>query len=82
MSNTSNSPAGPTAGGGEGAARAALPDDRLRHARDALAMNGVRLSDQDVAETAGELERAFEIVRPLLDHELPDSLDQAGVFRP
>lgn len=52
------------------------------YASEALRLNGVRLSQADIALTAAEFERAMEIVKPLLDFPLPDGLDQAGVYRP
>ena len=50
--------------------------------REALRLNGIDVSDADLALAAAELERALEIVAPLLGFPLPDGLDQAGVYRP
>lgn len=58
------------------------PEEPLAYAREALRLNGIDASAADIALTAAEFERAREIVTPLLALELPDGLDQAGVFRP
>ncbi len=58
--------------------RAPTPDC----ARSVLQLNGIALSQADLALTVAEFERALEIARPLLDHVLPDGLDQAGIYRP
>lgn len=61
---------------------AALQDAGLEaYARVALELNGLSLSQADVALTIAEFGRGLDIARPLLDFELPDGLDQAGVFR-
>ena len=58
------------------------PSELAAYARVAAALNGLALSDQDLALTAAEFGRGLEIIRPLLEHELPDRLDLAGVYRP
>lgn len=57
-------------------------DELETYARVALELNGLALSDEDVASTLAEIRRGLEIIEPLLGFELPEGLDQAGVFRP
>lgn len=52
------------------------------YARVALELNGLDLSPEDLALTVAEIRRGLEIIGPLLDFDLPEGLDQAGVFRP
>ncbi len=54
----------------------------LDNACHALSLNGITLSEGDLALTVAEFERALEIVEPLLKYPLPDGLDQAGIYRP
>lgn len=54
----------------------------LDNACHALRLNGIALSEEDLALTVAEFERALEIVGPLLEYPLPDGLDQAGIYRP
>ncbi len=56
--------------------------EKIEYARDALLLNGIVLSNEDQEQTVAEFERALEIARPLLEHALPDGLDQAGIYRP
>jgi len=58
------------------------PAEPLRYAGEALRLNGIDLPAAEIARTAAEFERASEIAAPLLTFELPDGLDQAGIFRP
>ena len=52
------------------------------YARVALELNGLELSPDDLALTVAEIRRGLEIIEPLLAFELPEGLDQAGVYRP
>lgn len=82
MTDRANQTGSPPEGGRQAADGARGPADPLQYAREALRLNGIAASEADVALTAAELERALEIATPMLDFELPDGLDQAGVFRP
>lgn len=62
---------------------AATTDSQLEaYVREALRLNGMSLSEADLAATIAEFHRVQGIVAPLLRHELPDRLDLAPVFRP
>ena len=50
--------------------------------REALRLNGLELSESDLALTMTEFRRVQGIVEPLLRFDLPDRLDLAPVYRP
>jgi hypothetical protein len=67
----------------EAAAKQPLPPGPAAdYACEALRLNGISLSNTDLELTIAEFERALEIARALIEHSLPDGLDQAGVYRP
>ncbi len=67
----------------EAAAQQSLPPGPAAdYAGEALRLNGLSLSNTDLELTIAEFERALEIARALIEHALPDRLDQAGVYRP
>jgi hypothetical protein len=64
-------------------AAAPVPDAQLEvYARAMLALNGLVLSPADLALVVDEFRRLQDIAGPLLQHEMPDRLDLAGVFKP
>lgn len=75
----SQSTSGPSSGA---PAPQPLAPPGTEYAREVLRLNGLTLSPADLEATLAEFERALEIVGPLLEHDLPEGGDQAGVFRP
>ncbi len=59
-----------------------VPDDILPYARTSAVLAGLDLADEDLTLTAMEFQRGIEIIKPLLEFDLPDRLDLAGGYKP
>ena len=57
-------------------------DDILPYARASAALTGLDLANEDLTLTAMEFQRGIEIIKPLLEFDLPDRLDLAGGYKP
>lgn len=52
------------------------------YARTILALNGLSLSEADLAATIEEFRNLQSMAAPLLRRDLPDRLDLASIFQP